>query len=165
MPGKFVLPVFFAVIVLGAMVLGPVIYFLMQPIWPAFPFHRAMDRALLVSALGAMVLFRSRLEFGTLWPCNGDAWKQVLFGLLMAVVSVQTMIAVDYAAAGFHSSHLSSGKVWGRVLMALVAAVIVAPAEETVFRGFLQREFARGLGWRAGWILAAVIYADRKSVV
>jgi membrane protease YdiL (CAAX protease family) len=159
MPGKLVLPVFFAVIVLGAMVLGPVIYFAMQPIWPAFPFHRAMDRALLVSALAALALFWPRIEFSTLWPWNADAWKLVLLGLIMAFVAIQALLGIDLAAAGFHSAQLGAGKVWARVGMALVAAVIVAPVEETIFRGFLQREFTRGLGWRAGWILAALIYA------
>jgi membrane protease YdiL (CAAX protease family) len=158
MPGKFVLPVFFAVILLGAILLGPLIYFLMQVIWP-IPFHRAMDRALLVSALGALGLFWPRIEFRLLWPWNGDASKQVLLGLAIAFVSMQAMIGFDLAAAGFHSSHRGAGQVWGRVLLALVAAVLAAPAEETIFRGFLQRELTRGLGWRAGWIVAAVIFA------
>jgi membrane protease YdiL (CAAX protease family) len=159
MPGKLVLPVFFAVIVLGAAVLGPAIYFAMQPLWPAFPFHRAMDRALLVSALVALALFWPRIEFATLWPWNAGAWKQTLLGLLLAFVAVQALLGFDLAAAGFHSAGLGAGKVWARIGMALVAAVIVAPLEETIFRGFLQREFTRGLGWRAGWVLAALVYA------
>ena len=159
MPRKLVLPVFFAVIVLGAMVLGPVIYFAMQPIMPAFPFHRAMDRALMVSALLALALCGPRIDWRTLWPLNGEGWKQALLGLLMAFVAIQALMGFDLAAAGFHSAGLSAGKVWTRVGMALVAAVIVAPVEETIFRGFLQREFTRGLGWRAGWILAALVYA------
>ena len=159
MPRKLVLPVFFAVIVLGAMVLGPVIYFAMQPIMPASPFHRAMDRALMVSALLALALCGPRIDWRTLWPLNGEGWKQALLGLLMAFVAIQALMGFDLAAAGFHSAGLSAGKVWTRVGMALVAAVIVAPVEETIFRGFLQREFTRGLGWRAGWILAALVYA------
>ena len=159
MPGKLVLPVFFAVLVLGAMVLGPAIYFLMQPVWPAFPFHRAMDRALLVSAVLALILCSSQIEWRTLWPWNAEAWKQVLLGLLLALVAIQALIGFDLAAAGFHSAGLSASKVWARVGVALIAAVIVAPVEETIFRGFLQREFTRGLGVRAGLILAALIYA------
>jgi membrane protease YdiL (CAAX protease family) len=30
--------------------------------------------------------------------------------------------------------------------------------EETVFRGFIQRELVQGLGWRGGWVLAALIF-------
>jgi len=159
MPGKLVLPVFFAVIVLGATVLGPLIYFAMQPVWPGFPFHRAMDRALLVSALAALALFWPRIEFGSLWPWNGEAWKQALLGLIMAFVAIQALLGFDLATAGFHGAHLSAGKVWARIGLAFVAAVIVAPAEETIFRGFLQREIERSLGSRAGWILAALVYA------
>jgi membrane protease YdiL (CAAX protease family) len=77
----------------------------------------------------------------------------------MAFVAIQALLGFDLVAVGFHSAHLGAGKVWARVGMALIAAVIVAPVEETIFRGFLQREFARGLGWRAGWILAALVYA------
>ena len=158
MPGKLVLPVFFAVIVLGASVLGPVIYFAMQPLLPAFPFHRAMDRALLVSAVLALILCGSRIEWRTLWP-REDAGKQVVLGLVMALVTIQAFVGFHLAAAGFHSAGLSAGKVWARVGMALIAAIIVAPVEETIFRGFLQREITRGFGWRAGLILAALIYA------
>ena len=158
MSGKLVLPVFFAVILVSAMVLGPLIYFGMQVVWP-IPFHRAMDRALLISALAALGLFWGRIEFQSLWPWSGEAWKPVVLGLVIAFVSIQAMIGFDLAAAGFHSLHLGAGKVCGRVLMALVAAVIAAPAEETIFRGFVQRELSRGLGWQVGWILAALIFA------
>lgn len=159
MPDKLVLPVFFAVIVAGGALLAPIVYFLLQPVWPGFPFHRAMDRALLVSALAAMVLFRSRLEFRQLWPWNAHAWRQALLGLLIAVVAIQALLGFDLAAAGFHSAGLTAGQVWSRIATALVAAILVAPAEETVFRGFLQREFSRGLGWRGGWIIGAAVYA------
>jgi membrane protease YdiL (CAAX protease family) len=156
-PARFVLPIFFAVIFLGTMVLGPLLFFALAP-WH-IPFHRAMDRALLISAVAALGFFWSRIDFRVLWPWNAKAWKQVLLGVALAVVSIQAMMGFDLAAAGFSSSHLSAGKAWGRVLMALVAAVIAAPVEETIFRGFLQREFSQGLGWRAGWILGAAVYA------
>jgi membrane protease YdiL (CAAX protease family) len=45
-----------------------------------------------------------------------------------------------------------------RIVLALVAALLAPVLEETVFRGFVQRELVRGLGWRAGWVLAAVIF-------
>jgi membrane protease YdiL (CAAX protease family) len=159
MPGKLVLPAFFGLILAGGAVLAPVTYDAVHPFLPGFPFHRAMDRALLISALGGVVLFRSRLDFSALWPWNADAWKQVALGLAMAFVATQALLGFDLAAAGFHGAGLDAAHVAGRVALALVAAVIVAPAEETVFRGFLQRELSRGLGWRAGWIFGAAIYA------
>jgi len=156
-PGKFVLPVFFLTLLMGAMILGPALYFALEAVWP-IPFHRAMDRALLISALGAMGLFGPRISWRTLWPWNGSAWKQLLLGLFIAAVSMQAMIGAYLGLAGFTSAHLSAGAAWGRVLLAIVAALLAAPLEETIFRGFLQRELVQGLGWRAGWVIAAAIF-------
>ena len=159
LPGRFVLPVFLLVLILGAMVLGPVIYagcaaVLPQPV----PFHQAMDRALLISAVAALGLFWPRIPLAQLWPWNSGAWKQLLLGYFIAAVSMQAMIGAYLALVGFTSAHLSAGQVAGRVVLALVAALLAPPLEETVFRGFLQRELGQGLGWRAGWLLAAAIY-------
>jgi membrane protease YdiL (CAAX protease family) len=98
------------------------------------------------------------MPWKTLWPMNGEVWKQLLLGLLIAAVSLQAILGLDLAVAGFTSAHLSAGAVWARVLLAFVAALFVAPLEETIFRGFLQREMVQGLGWRVGWVLAAAIY-------
>ena len=157
MSGKLVLPVFFLVLFAGAIVLGPLLYFALGMVWPV-PFHRAMDRAILISAVAALGLFWSRIPLRELWPWDGKAWTRVLLGFFIALVSIQAMIGLDLGVAGFTSSHLSAGKTVGRVLLAAVAALLAAPLEETVFRGFLQRELTRGLGWRAGWILAAFIF-------
>jgi membrane protease YdiL (CAAX protease family) len=157
LPEKYILPVFFLTLFVGAMILGPVLYFGLGFAWP-IPFHRAMDRALLISAVAALGLFWSRIPLGKLWPWKGDAWKQLLFGYFIAAVSIQAMMGFNLALSGFTSAHLSESKAWGRVLMALVAALLAPPLEETVFRGFIQRELVRGLGWRAGWVLAAVIF-------
>jgi len=157
LPPRYILPVFFLTLFLGAMILGPLLYFGLAVVWP-IPFHRAMDRALLISAVAVLGLFWSRIPLGKLWPWNGDAWKQLLLGYFIAAVSIQAMIGADLAAAGFTSAHLSGSKAMGRILLALVAALLLPPLEETVFRGFLQRELVRGLGWRAGWLLAAVIF-------
>jgi membrane protease YdiL (CAAX protease family) len=139
------------------MVLGPVLYWTLAVVWPV-PFHRAMDRALLISAVAALGLFGSRIPLGKLWPWNADAWKQLLLGYFIAAVSIQAILGFDLAGAGFTSAHLSAGQVAGRVAMALVAALLAPLLEETVFRGFLQRELEERLGWRAGWVLAAAIY-------
>jgi len=157
LPTKYILPVFFLTLFLGATILGPLLYFGLGVVWP-IPFHRAMDRALLISAVAALGLFWSRIPLGQLWPRNRDAWLQLLLGYFIAAISIQAMLGANLALAGFTSAHLSEGNAWGRVLLALVAALIAPPLEETVFRGFVQRELVQGLGWRAGWILAAAIF-------
>ncbi len=156
-PSKYILPAFFLTFLLGAMALGPLLYFGLAVVWP-IPFHRAMDRALLISAVAALGLFWPRIPLGKLWPWNDNAWKQGLLGFFIAAVSMQAMLGFNLAFSGFTSAHLSGSQATGRVLLALVAALLIPPLEETLFRGFIQRELVQGLGWRAGWIAAAAIY-------
>jgi len=156
-PSKYILPLFFLALLLGAMILGPLLYFALAPIWP-IPFHRAVDRALLISAVGTLFLFRSRIPLGKLWPLNGDAWKQALLGFVMAFVTAQALIGFDLALGGFTSAHLSTSQAANRVLLALVAALVIPPLEETIFRGFMQGELSAAFGWRGGWIVTAVIF-------
>jgi membrane protease YdiL (CAAX protease family) len=157
LPGKYILPVFFLTLFLGAMILGPLLYFGLAVVWPT-PFHRAMDRALLISAVAALGLFWSRIPLAKLWLWNGDAWKHLLLGYFIAAVSIQAMLGAYLALAGFTSVHPSGDKIAARVLLALVAALLAPPLEETVFRGFIQRELVQGFGWRAGSVLAAIIF-------
>ncbi len=159
LPGKSVLPLFFLTLFLGAILLGPVLDVALQSVWPVpVPFHRAMDRALLISAVASLGLFGARFPWGKLWPMGRAGWLQLLLGLFVAAVAVQAMLGANLALSGFTSSHLGGGKAIGRVAMALFAAILLGPVEETVFRGFIQRELAAGLGWRAGLILGAIIY-------
>jgi membrane protease YdiL (CAAX protease family) len=159
MPRALVLPVFFAVLFLGAMLLGPLIYFTFQAALPgAVPFHRAMDRALLISAAAALVFFWSRIPLRVLWPWNRDALLQLLLGYLIAAVSLQAMLGFNLVLAGFESTHPDAATMALRIAIALLAALIVPPLEETVFRGFLQRELVSQIGSYLGWLLAAIIF-------
>jgi membrane protease YdiL (CAAX protease family) len=157
LPGKWVLPLFLLTILVGAMILGPLIYFALEAVWP-IPFHRAMDRGLLISAVAALGLFGPRVPLRELWPWEHRTWMDLLLGTFIAAVSIQAMLGFNLALAGFTSAHLSAGQAWGRVLLALVAAVIAPPLEETVFRGFIQRELIAGLGVRAGLVIGALTY-------
>ena len=157
LPSRYVLPVFFFILFVGAMILGPFFYYMANFVMPT-PFHRAMDRALLISAVGALGLFWSRLELKKLWPWNTDSWKQLLLGYAMAAVISQAIIGLVLAGAGFTSAHLSTPEMAKRILVALVAALLVPPLEETVFRGFLQRELIERIGWRGGWVITAAIF-------
>jgi membrane protease YdiL (CAAX protease family) len=156
LPSCYVLPVFLLIAFCGAMVLGPILDLVLAP-W-GIPFHRVMSRALLISALGALVLFRGRLRLAQWWP-RERAWPQIGFGLLLAFISAQTMIALYGACAGFVSAQLLAQNAARSLLTALVAALIVPLLEETIFRGFLVTVLAESLGRRAGWLLAAFIYA------
>lgn len=154
---KYRLILFFAVIFLGAAVLGPVLYFALKPV-VSVPFHRAMDRAFLVSAVAALGLFWSSIPLRQLWPLERRAWAQIGFGYLLALVSAQAMIAIDLVVGGCVSSNLTHGQIESRFFMALLAAILVPPLEETVFRGFILLELTRSMGRCWSCVAAALIF-------
>jgi len=106
----------------------------------------------------AIVLIGSRLPLKELWPWNSDAWKQLLLGYAVALVVAQAIIGFVLAGVGFTSAHPTASETINHILLALVAALLVPPLEETIFRGFLQRELIGFLGWRVGWISTAAIF-------
>ena len=150
------LPMFFLIVFLGAMVVGPLLYFALGGL---VVFHRAMDRALLICALAALVRVWPRLPLRDWWPWHRGAFGQVLLGLVMALVSVQTILGLDVGFGGLSWAVLTPHDRWRILATALTAALLVPLTEETIFRGFLQTELSRGLGRRGGWIVAAVIFA------
>ena len=156
LPAKYVVPVFLLLVFILPIFLGPLFYLLLSPFH--VPFHRAMARALLASALLALYLLRHRIHLAQMWP-RQNVWRQVGFGLLLAFVSAQTMIALDYALPGYHVVRLTVEKVATRSAIALAAALLVPPLEETIFRGFLLSHLAGTCGRRAGWILAAFLFS------
>lgn len=141
---------------LGAIVLGPLIFFALHR-W--VPFHRAMDRALLVSALAALAWAWPQLQWSAWWPWRRNAISQVLLGLFIALLSVQTILALDAGMGGLKWAVLTASARTHVFLSAAIAALLVPVAEETIFRGFLQTELSRRLGFRWGWLLAALVYA------
>ena len=157
-PARNSLLLFFAVLLVGAMILGPVLYFACNALFP-LPFHRAMDRALLFSALGALIVASPRLHLRAWWPLDAQAWKQALLGLALALVSTQLILGLQMSVVGLAWTPLSTHDEHRVILTALVAALLVPLAEETIFRGFLQTELIHRLGWRGGWILTALLFA------
>jgi hypothetical protein len=75
----WVLPLFFLIVFGGAIVLGPLLYFALHPVRPQ-PFHRVMDRAFLISAVAALLVFWRRLDLPAWWPPGPRAVRHVLFG-------------------------------------------------------------------------------------
>lgn len=157
LPRPCVLIVFFLTIFLGAMALGPLLYFVLGFVHPV-PFHRAMDRALLISAVAALGLFWSRISLAQIWPLKQDILLRVLLGYLMAVVTLQAMIGFNLALCGFTLVQLPWTKLLERIVLGIVAALLIPPLEETVFRGFIQMELMQSLGKKGGWLLAAFIF-------
>jgi membrane protease YdiL (CAAX protease family) len=154
---RYVLPIFLLIVFLGPMILGPILNLALEPF--GIPFHRVMSRALLISALAALTLFRGRLKLRAWWPRGRIARSQIISGLLLAVVSAGAMIGLYFVICGFHSAHLSIGAAARSILTAMVAALIVPVLEETIFRGFLVTLLVETTGRKIGWFLAALLFA------
>jgi membrane protease YdiL (CAAX protease family) len=157
LPAGFVLPIFFTIVFGGAVVLGPLLAALAHP-FARVPFHRVMDRALMISALAALAFFWSRMRWTELWPAGRRAGVQLVFGYGLAFVSAQLMIGLDLAVRGFTAAHLGGSQIAARLGLALLAALLVPPVEETVFRGFVLGELAPALGRRWGCAVSAAIF-------
>jgi membrane protease YdiL (CAAX protease family) len=157
LPARYVLPLFLLIVLLAPVVLGPILNLVLAPF--GIPFHRVMSRALLISALGALVLFRGRLRLREWWAFGARARRQWVFGFTLALLSSLVMIGLYAAFCGFHSTDLTPGRATLGLLTALVAALIVPVLEETIFRGFLLTILAESVGRWAAWIVAAAIYA------
>jgi membrane protease YdiL (CAAX protease family) len=155
-PVRLVLPLFLLIVCLLPMILGPLLDLVLAP-W-GIPFHRVMSRALLISALFALVLFRGHLRLRAWWSPGRMARMQIGFGLTVALVSGAVMIGLYFLFCGFYWAHLSPAQASLSILTATVAALIVPLLEETIFRGFLVTLLVETAGRRFGWVLAALIY-------
>jgi membrane protease YdiL (CAAX protease family) len=154
---RYVLPLFLLIVLVTPVVLGPLLDLALAPF--GIPFHRVMSRALLLSALGALVLFRGQLRLRDWWIFSRVAGRQAAFGFTLAVLSSLVMIALYSIFCGFHSAGLTRGLAIRAILTALIASLIVPVLEETIFRGFLLTVLAKSTGRWIGWLLAAFIYA------
>jgi membrane protease YdiL (CAAX protease family) len=157
LPARYVLPLFLLIVLVTPMVLGPILNLALAPF--GIPFHRVMSRALLISALGALVLFRQRLSLRAWWPFGLIAHRQAALGFTLAILSSLAMIGLYFIFCGFHSAHLTPGRAALSLLTAVTASLIVPVLEETIFRGFLLTVMVESTGRWVGWILAAGIYA------
>jgi membrane protease YdiL (CAAX protease family) len=153
----WVLPLFFVFVFGGAMVLGPLLYAAAHLVHRE-PFHRVMDRALLVSAVATLAFFWPRIPAARLWPFSRRAVIETALGYGLAFVSAQLIIGADLALGGFTSAHLPASQVAARIGTALLAALLVPPLEETVFRGFVLGELVPAMGRRWGCVVAALIF-------
>jgi membrane protease YdiL (CAAX protease family) len=156
-PARYVLPVFLLLVLVGPMILGPLLNLALEPF--GLPFHRVISRALLLSALAALLLFRRRLRLKLWWPMEAAAFPQIGLGLALAILSSLLMIGLDFLFCGFQSANLSFAPAAQHLLTALLAALIVPVLEETLFRGFLLTLLVETTGRWIGWLLAAFLYA------
>jgi membrane protease YdiL (CAAX protease family) len=164
------LVIYLAVTFIGGALLAPWLYWLAQncahsiPQIAGLPFHRFVDRSLLILALaGLWPLLRSlgatSLREVGLIPPYGQ-FKKFSGGLLLGFFSLAVVAGM---AIGFGDrlfiQHLTAHKVVGTIVGAMGTAAIVATLEEILFRGGIFGGLRRIIYWPLALLVSSVIFA------
>jgi membrane protease YdiL (CAAX protease family) len=155
---------------IGGALLAPWLYRLAQTVATSFPyvahspFHRFVDRSLLIFALaGLWPLLRtlgvaSAREIGLVSP-RGQ-WKKLGGGLLLGLI----VLAVDAGTVIVCSDRtiirdLTAHKIVGTIFGAIGTAVAVALLEEILFRGGIFGGLRKTFYWPLALMVSSSIYA------
>lgn len=164
------LGIYIAVVFLGGALLAPWLYWLAQAaadIFPGLaqaPFHRFVNRALLILALaGLWPLLRalgatSLREIGLARP--SARWRTLLRGFLLGFASLALVAAVTLMAGGRVLNQPNDPmRLAKTILGAALSAAVVAVLEETLFRGGVFGALRRVFHWSTALGVSSVIYA------
>ncbi len=154
-----ILALYFLSIFCAAALLAPPVYLAFHGALP-YPFHRYVDRVLMIAAvLGLLVSWRwlgigSRREIGLAGWRNGK-WDLAV-GFMLGIGSAALFLCAAFVAGGRTlQGSLSPGWLAGVVAGAAALSVV----EEILFRGVLQTILVRALGVPGGIVLGALLFA------
>ncbi len=164
------LVIYLVFVFIGGALLAPCLWWLAQHFATSFPkianapFHRFVDRSLLILALaGLWPLLRalgakSRWEIG-LVPPYGQS-KKLFGGLALGFFSLAIVagMVIGFGGRAF-SENLTAHKIVGAIFGAIATAAIVATLEEILFRGGIFGGLRRVLYWPIALGISSVIYA------
>jgi membrane protease YdiL (CAAX protease family) len=152
---------------LGGALIAPWLYWLAQSTMPRLaqaPFHRFLDRSLLIVALiGIWPLLKSigaksTRDFGLVKPTG--QWKLLANGFLLGFASLAIAACIVLAAhARSFNSAISTNKLLAALTSAALTAVVVAVLEEILFRGAIFGALRKIWNWRAALVISSMIYA------
>jgi membrane protease YdiL (CAAX protease family) len=164
------LVIYIVVVFIGGAVLAPWLYWLAQTVAHSFPqiagapFHRFVDRSLLLLALaGLWPLLRalgatSWREAG-LVPPHGQ-WKKNFSGLLLGFVSLAVVAGTALGSGNrIFIQGLTAHKIVGTIFSAIATAASVATLEEILFRGGIFGGLRRMFYWPLALIASSMVYA------
>jgi CAAX protease family protein len=153
----------------GGALLAPQLYFLLQKLAPAShlatsPFHRYVNRSLLILALvGMWPLLRSLgakswKEVGLTSP-KGNLGKWGM-GFLLGFGSLACVALIVLLAHGRALNHeMTPATLASKMASAAATAVTVSVVEEILFRGAIFGALRRIWNWRWALIVSSMIYA------
>jgi len=141
-----------AVSLLGALV-APWAFRLLHPHWPAIPFRRVFDRALLIVALAGLWPLLRAAGIRS-WPDLGYArtpawWRQAAGGFAVGIVSLGLGAVLLRQFTGWKTNYAGN----------LASALAVGIVEETFFRGGIFGALRRGWPVWCAVAVSSVSYA------
>ena len=164
------LGIYIGVVFLGGALLAPWLYWLAQTTADIFlslahqPFHRFVNRALLILALACLwPLLRalgatSLREIGLAAPAAH--WRTLLRGFLLGFASLALVAATTLVAGGrIFNQHSDPMRLAKTILGAALSAAVVAVLEEMLFRGGVFGALRRVFHWSIALVVSSMIYA------
>lgn len=157
--------IFYFISTLGlAGLVAPVSFFILDGMIN-YPFYRYVNRALMVSAVIMLFVFRHGFRLEARWKTLGFDWefdtvRQIWSGFVIGgtsiffVVAMEWMIGVRHGGGGWEFIHVATA-----VLQGLLTAVLVAPLEEFIFRWMIQARLTQPLQEWKGIMIGAAIFA------
>lgn len=159
-----------AVVFVGGALLAPWLYWLAQsfagnvPKLADAPFHRYVNRALLILALGGLWPLLKALganapaDLGLVKPQGQGKRLFAGFSLGFGSLAIVASIAIVAGARTF-PDQIVAGKLVSKLVGALVTAAVVGVLEEILFRGGMFAGLKRVFNWRLALLLSSAIYA------
>jgi membrane protease YdiL (CAAX protease family) len=162
--------IYIAVVFIGGTLLAPWLYWLAQagahfvPKIAGAPFHRFVDRSLLLIALAGLwplllaLGATSARELGLVLPYG--QFRNLFGGLVLGFLSLAVVagIAIGFGGRGIGQNFIAH-KIVGTISGAIATAALVATIEEILFRGGIFGGLRRMFYWRIALGVSSVIYA------
>lgn len=161
--------IYAVVVFAGGALLAPWLYWMVNSIAPDSglahsPFHRYVNRSLLVLAVGGLwPLLRSLgatsfKDFGLVSP-RGQ-WPRFAQGLALGFVSLALLAAMVLAFGGRKfDPNLNATRLMAGLASAAAAAIFVATLEEILFRGGIFGALKKCQPWSLAVLISSMIYA------
>lgn len=164
------LVIYLVVVFLGGALLAPWLYQFAQIASASFPhianapFHRFLNRSLLLLALAGLwpllrsFKFASLRETGLVSPRS--QWKKLGGGLLLGLIMLAVDAGIVIAGHGrVLGQDLTAHKIVGTLSSAAATAVVVAVLEEVLFRGSIFGGLRKTFYWPLALGASSLIYA------
>ncbi len=167
------LTIYIAVVFLGGALLAPGLYWLAQSAAAQFPslqkiadspFHRYVNRSLLILALAGLVPLLRNLGV-TSWRDLGlgrpaaTQGRQLLGGFLLGFAGLAVVVGIALLGGGRIWNTHPAGTIVSKMLSAALTAAVVAVLEEILFRGGIFGGLRRGFHWRFALGASSAVYA------